>query len=108
MNLEVEKKIPISLLLRLISCDDAYVYVQGVTIATCLAVRVEKWRFLVILRGTCVPKQSSSLTHKGKQVVSHFASKAEKEAQCVGVRLCTQSKHNITLNGAVILFLWHS
>ena len=62
----------------------------------CLAVRVEKWRFLSIFsRGTGVPKLSSSLAQKEKEVVSDFASKAEKEAQHVGMTLCTQSKRNI-------------
>ena len=44
---------------------------------------------------TSVPKQSSSLIQKEKEVVSDFVSKAEKEAQHVGVTLCTQSKRNI-------------
>ena len=42
-----------------------------------------------------VPKQLSSLTQKELEVVSDFVSKAEKEAQHVGVILCTWSKCNI-------------
>ena len=44
------------------------------------------------LHNTSVPKQSSFLTQKEKEVVSDFVSNAEKEAQRVGVTL---SKHNI-------------
>ena len=47
----------------------------------------------VFSRDTSAPKQSLSLTQEEKEVVSDFVSKAEKEAQCVGVTLRTQSKH---------------
>ena len=44
---------------------------------------------------TSLPKQSLSLTQKENKVVSDFVSKAEKEAQHMGMTLCTQSKCNI-------------
>ena len=53
--------------------------------------------FKYFSRDAGVPKLASSLTQKeeGVHVVSDFDSKAEKEAQCVGVTLHTQSKHNV-------------
>ena len=57
----------------------------------------ESWEmvlFKYLLHDTSVPKQLSSLTQKEK-VVSDLVSKAKKEAQCVGMKLCTHSKRNI-------------
>ena len=44
---------------------------------------------------TSVPKQLPYLTQKEKEIVIKFVSKAEKQAQLMGVTLCTQSKRNI-------------
>ena len=46
--------------------------------------------FKYFSRDTSVPKLSSSLAQKEKEVVSDFASKAEKEAQHMGMTLRTQ------------------
>ena len=51
--------------------------------------------FKYFLCDTSVPKQTVSLTQKEKEIVTDFVSKAEKEAQCMDITLCTQSKHNI-------------
>ena len=51
--------------------------------------------FKVFLRDTSVPKQLSFSTQEEKDVLSYFVSKVEREAQHVGVTLCTQLKLNI-------------
>ena len=51
--------------------------------------------FNYFLRDTSAPKQSSSLAQKEKDLASNFVSKAEKEAQRMGVTLGTQSKRSI-------------
>ena len=58
----------------------------------------ESWEMTLLKYFSCdtsVPKQSSSLTQKEREVASDFVSKAEEEVQHVGVTLCTQSKRNI-------------
>ena len=48
--------------------------------------------FKYFSRDTSVPKQSSSLTQNEKEVVSDFVSKAEKEAQRMGVTCVHREK----------------
>ena len=58
----------------------------------------ESWEMALLKyfsHDTSLPKQLLSLTQKENEVVSDFVSKAEKEAQHMGVSLCTQSEHYI-------------